>query len=145
MEPVVIEFLFYEPCPVCPPSKLYLHNNQVVEAIQTEYGSKVLVKRIDFFSLEGQEKVEQYGIELGCQNTIVLNYEKVIGGYANETYVRGVVDAYLYELVHDVSVIKVMPSHSVIVVGEKINITVTLKNAGIERRALKLTFTATNP
>jgi cytochrome c biogenesis protein CcdA len=95
MEPVIVEFLyFFDPCPACP-KEIYIHNTQVVDHVESEYGDKVLVERIPFFSEEGQGKREQYHIEVWDQNAIVINCEVVITGYANETYVRDFIDYYL--------------------------------------------------
>jgi len=142
MEPVVIEFLYYEPCLTCPKLQeqyeIYVHNSQLVDDIETGHESKVSVKRIYFYSGEGLEKIEQYGIGIDDWNAIVINYERAIVGYANETYVGEIVDAYLSDSVHDVVIIKVIPSNSTVEIGDKMNITVTSKNLGIETENLNV-------
>lgn len=139
MAPVAIEFFYYEPCS-CNERKyeIYLHNNQVVESIERDYGSKVLVEKIPFYSQEGQEKIEEYGIGIRDWNAIVINYGRVILGYANETYVKEIVDAYLYGSVHDIAIIRVALSNSTVDIGERINIVVTLKNLGTETESFKV-------
>jgi len=98
IQPVIIEyFYFFELCPRCSSEARYIyeHNTQVLDRIEGEYGSKVLVKRIPFYSEEGKEKREQYHFEVWDQNVIVINGEVIIKGYANETYVRDFIDYYL--------------------------------------------------
>ena len=53
----------------------------------------------------------------------------------NETYVRKIVEAYLTDSVHDVSIVKATSSDSTVKIGEKTNITVTTKNSGIENES----------
>ena len=69
INPVLIEFLYYEPCSTCPGARkyyeVYLHNSRVVTEIQADYGDKVVVNWIPFFSDEGLEKVKQYNLSLG--------------------------------------------------------------------------------
>jgi len=143
MEPVVIEFLYYEPCPTCPSEqeqyKIYLHNSQVVQDIQGDYGSKVSVKQIYFYSEEGLEKINQYSIDLTDWNTIVLNYEAVILGYANETRVREIIDSYLTP-VHDVAILGVLPASSNVYIGDSVDINVTVKNEGTEAESFNVTL-----
>lgn len=142
MEPVVIEFFYYEPCPTCPnlqeQYQTYLHNSQVIENIQRDYGSKVLVERLYFYSTEEHEKIKQYGLGSKDWNAIVINYERVFSGHVNETNVREIVDAYLTDSVHNVSIVNVTPSDSTVEVGEKINVTVTAKNLGIENESFNV-------
>jgi cytochrome c biogenesis protein CcdA len=110
----------------------------VVADIQNEYGPKVSVNEMYFYSEEGLPKIEQYGIGIEGWNAIVINYERVLLGYINETYVKEIVEAYLTDSVHDVSVIKVMPYNSTVEVGEKVNIIVTTKNLGIENASFSV-------
>jgi len=81
IDPVLIEFLYYEPCSTCPGAgkyyEVYLHNSRVVIEIQEDYGDKVVVNWIPFFSDEGLEKVKQYNLSLGDWNSIVVNQEIV--------------------------------------------------------------------
>jgi len=139
MEPVVIEFFYYRPCP-CEAEQyaLYEHNGHVVNNIQIMYGSGVLVERIYFYSEEGEMKTGEYGIGIEDWNAIVINYERVFLGYVNETYVGEIVGAYLTDSVHDVSIIRVTPSSSTVGIGERINITVAAKNLGIENESFNV-------
>jgi len=139
MEPVVVEFLYYEPCDCDPDDyEIYEHNNQVVDSIESVYGSKVLVNRIYFFSMEGQNKTLKYRV-VQYWNTIVINYERVFTGSVNETHLREIIDAYLTDSVHDVAITKVIISDMWVEVGEKVNITVTAKNFGIENESFSVT------
>jgi len=142
MEPVVIEFLYAEPCPTCPNLQekyaIYLHNSQLVDNIETNYGPKVLVNRIYFYSEEALNKIIQYGIGIDDINTIVINYERPFIVYINETYIQEIIDAYLYDSVHDLAIINVILSNSAIEIGQKINITITSKNLGIETENLNI-------
>lgn len=147
IEPVVIEFLYYEPCSTCPYYveyyNIYLNNSQVVNDIQTDYGSKVSVERIYFFSSEGQEKLDQYGISPeefeDYWNAIIINYEEIVNGYANETYVREIIDAYLMP-VHDVAISSVVPASSNVSLGDPLEINVTVKNEGEEVESFIVTL-----
>lgn len=143
IDPIVIELLYYEPCSTCPKLQeqyeIYVHNSQLIDDIENDYGSKVSVKRIEFFSEEGLEKAEHYGIGIKDYNTIVINCEKVIpAGYVNETYVREIVDSYLHGTVHDIAILKVTLSRTVVEIGGKVNITVTVKNVGIETESFNV-------
>lgn len=139
IEPVTIEFLYHQPC-ACIQEEYnkYKNNKQIVDNIENDYGTKVTVERIHFYSAEGIEKREQYGIEIGDWNTIVINYERVFTGYLNETYVREILNAYLNNSVHDIAITKLKPSNSTVEVGQKINITVTSKNFGIETESFNV-------
>lgn len=138
-EPVLVEFLFYEPCATCPKMQqqheIYLNNSRLIDSIESDYKSNVSVKRIYFYSKEGLEKIQKYGIGLEDWNAIIINGERVILGSANETYVRKVVESYLYGSVYDVAIVKVTSSRAIVKIGEKINITVTVKNVGIENES----------
>lgn len=142
IEPVPIELLYCELCDVCPSYEeeyeVYLHNNQVVDAIESDYGSRVLVERIYFYSAEGLKKMERYDIGFEDWNTIVINYERVFSGYVNQAFVREIVDTYLTDSVHDVAIIKVALSYSTVMIGEEVNITATIKNFGIENESFNV-------
>ncbi|NIQ04917.1 MAG: hypothetical protein GWO20_04025, partial [Candidatus Korarchaeota archaeon] len=99
----------------------YEHNSQVVGDIQDVYGSKVQLEKIFIYSSTGIEKVRDYGIgsedcvDLQCVgeedwNAIVVNFERVLSGYVNETYAKEIIDAYLTDSAHDISVSKVRVS-----------------------------------
>jgi cytochrome c biogenesis protein CcdA/rhodanese-related sulfurtransferase len=135
-ESVYVEFLYYEPCPTCPVSQrqydIYVHNSEVVETLEEDYGSQIMVHRIFFYSDEGLELVDRYGIGLENWNTLVINREKLVFGEFNETFVRAVLDAYLTQSAHDLAIQKVTLSTMRIGVGDVVNITVTIANLGIE-------------
>lgn len=132
-EPVIVEFLYYE-CEPCDPEKYenYEHNDQVITNLLEDYGSKVLVERIPFFSTEGREKIDQYGLELDDWNAIVVNCEREFTGPVNETRVRELIDAYLTDSIHDIAVVEVTPFNSTIEVNQTVNISVTIENRGVE-------------
>ena len=132
-EPVIVEFLYYG-CAPCDPEKYenYEHNNQVITNLLEDYGSKVLVERIPFFSPEGREKIDQYGLELDDWNAIVVSYERTFTGSVNETRVRELIDAYLTDSIHDIAVVDVTPFNSTIEVDQSVNISVTIENRGVE-------------
>lgn len=147
LEPVVIEFLWYEPCSACPGQQkyyeIYLHNRRIVNDIQRDYESIVSVERIEFFSEEGRKKLDQYGINLteymDYWNAIVINYEVIVNGYANETRVREIIDSYLTPI-HDVAILSVVPASSSVSVGEVLDINVTVKNEGEEGESFNVTL-----
>jgi cytochrome c biogenesis protein CcdA len=149
IEPVVIEFLYYIPtCPGCDPiyHEVYDYNRQVLINIQYDYGSKVLIKYIEFFSLEGQEKVEQYHLGPDDWNSIVVNYAIVLstsGGkqYVNETYLRELIDFYLGEspqVEHNIAILSLMPSQTSASRGEKVNLIVTVANSGMNTESFNV-------
>ena len=139
IEPVAIEFFYYDPsthplwCSTCPSWQLiyatFLHNNETVNRIQNDYGDRISVEWINFNSSYGQEKIEQYNIVQW--NSMTINYEVIIEGIFNKTYIREIIDAYLPPpLLHDVAVLSVVPSSSSVRVGETLDINVTVKNEG---------------
>lgn len=140
---VDIEFLYFKPpyCPTCPgdqsPYQVYLHNSRIVQRIKQDYGEKVNVQWIYFFSDEGLEKVKEYNISYYYLNSIVVNHETVfLGGdqFINETYLRKVIDFYLgitSQAVHDVAVLSVFPSANEFLIGQIVDVTVLVKNKGI--------------
>lgn len=103
LEPVYIEFLYYDRfCQGCLETlrdyQAYLHNREVVMNIQRDYGERVIVKQIFFFSEEGLEKMRQYNLSLVDWNSIVVNGEIVLPGgkrFVNETLLREIIDLYL--------------------------------------------------
>jgi len=148
VNPVVIEFLYYKPCSVCPSQEVYyqayLHNKHVVTNILWDYGNKVLVEWIPFFSTEGLEKVEQYNLTFTDWNSIVVNYEVVLKGgeqFINETRLRELVDFYLGESppIHDVAIISLLPASSSVLRGEVLDINVTAKNEGNQVESFNIT------
>jgi len=147
IDPVLIEFLYYEPCSTCPGARkyyeVYLHNSRVVTEIQADYGDKVVVNWIPFFSDEGLEKVKQYNLSLGDWNSIVVNQETVLLGgdkLVNETYLRQIIDFYLEQYVHDVAVLSVDVSSYNVVIGDIVKVSVTVKNEGDFSETFNLTI-----
>ncbi len=142
MDTVVIEFFYYEPfCPSCEQEQydIYVHNDQLVRDIQGDYGSRVSVNRVPFYSEEGALARLKYGFRIEDSNRIVINYETVIpAGHANGTYLRKILDGYLYESVHDIAIVKVAPSNSTVEIGETISINVTVRNAGTETESFNV-------
>jgi cytochrome c biogenesis protein CcdA len=138
IERVPIEFLRYEVCNTCPDFEeyyqAYVHNEQVITSIQIDYGSKVSVRWIDFYSDEGRAKRELYNLSSVDWNTIVVNYEIVLKGgdrSIDESNLRGIIDFYLQPpSIHDVAVLSVTPTSNSITRGEILDINVTVKNEG---------------
>ena len=153
IDPVLIEFLYYEPCSTCPGAgkyyEVYLHNSRVVIEIQEDYGDKVVVSWIPFFSDEGLEKVKQYNLSLGDWNSIVVNQETVLLGgdkFVNETYLRQIIDFYLEQYVstvpavHDIAVLSVDISSYNVVIGDTVKVSVTVRNEGNFSETFNLTI-----
>jgi len=149
IEPVVIEFLYYKStCPGCDPTyyEVYGYNRQLLINIQYEYESRVQITPIDFYSSEGQEKVEQYHLGPNDWNSMVVNYAVVLstsGGkqYVNETYLRELIYFYLGEspqAEHNVAVLSLMPSQTSASPGEKVNLTVTVANSGMNTESFNV-------
>lgn len=91
---VLIEFFYWDPCPVCPKwatvHEEFLRKNETMNNIQSEYGSKVLVRWIDYESKEGQEKAASYGITF--PNSLMINGEVRVQGEFNETSLREIIE-----------------------------------------------------
>jgi cytochrome c biogenesis protein CcdA len=144
IDPVPIEFLWYEPCAVCPGGEkdyqIYLHNRAVIIDIQRDYSNEVMVEWIQFYSQEGREKGEQYNLSLWDWNTIVVNYEAIFSGYVNETEIRELIDVYLHPPpVHDIAVLSVVASDTSVQIGETLHINVTIKNEGNQNESFNVT------
>ena len=106
-EQVIIEFLYLDPslspygCPPCSglrPSPMrahpdFLNKSETLNRIQNDYGSQVLVERIEYYSPEGLEKASLYNVIR--PNSIVINGELVIAEDFDEAYIREVIDAAL--------------------------------------------------
>lgn len=103
LQQVYIEFLYYDRfCQYCPESAedyiRYRHNLEILTNIQRDYGEKIVVKYIFFFSEEGLEKVKQYNLSLKDWNIIVVNGKIILGRdekYVNETLLREIIDSQL--------------------------------------------------
>ncbi|MEM1565631.1 MAG: cytochrome c biogenesis protein CcdA [Candidatus Bathyarchaeia archaeon] len=100
---VRIEFLYYDKfCSYCPGLVedyiAYIHNSEVLEKIKSDYGEKVAVEYIFFFSDEGLKRVKQYGLGLNDWNTVIVNGKIIFGGgrrCVNETMLREIIDSQL--------------------------------------------------
>ncbi len=100
---VMIEFFYWDPrtdelyCPTCPSwmklSEEFLTKNEMMNNIQSEYGSKVLVEWIEYKSEAGQEKAASYGIT--SPNSVMINGEVKIEGEFNETSLRMIIEGKL--------------------------------------------------
>ncbi|UCG44714.1 MAG: hypothetical protein JSV58_04735 [Candidatus Bathyarchaeota archaeon] len=142
---LVVEFLYYEPCPTCPNQQedylIFLNNSQLLDVIEDDYSTQVTVNRVYFYSEEGLGKAEQYGLGIKDYNAIIVDYEKVIPArLVNETYLIETIDAYLLGAVHDVAIFKATLAQSTIKVGEIMNITVTVKNIGLEAESFNVSI-----
>jgi len=146
IEPVVIEFFYRSPCMTCPTAqedyKIYVQNNQTVNNIERDYGSKVLVKRIWFYLSEATEKRALYGIGVTDWNSIVVNYRDVIKGYANETYIRELVDYYIAEppSPYNITILSIEPPSRSVNIGDILDINVTVKNEGNQPVSFNMTL-----
>jgi cytochrome c biogenesis protein CcdA len=100
---VDVEFLYFKPpyCPTCPEAsqyEVYLNNSKLMQRIRQDYGEKVNVQWIYFFSKEGTVKRNEYNLSFLDINSIIINHEIVFRGGSqsiNETQVREVIDFYL--------------------------------------------------
>ncbi|UCH31300.1 MAG: hypothetical protein JSV05_07335 [Candidatus Bathyarchaeota archaeon] len=144
IDSVPIEFLWFEPCAVCPgfeeDYQIFLHNRQVIFDLESDYGSEITVEWIEFYSPEGLEKQEQYNLNVTDWNTIVVNYEAVFRGFANETEMRVLIDEYLRPApIHDIAILHVVASNTSIQIGEPLHINVTIKNEGNQIESCNVT------
>lgn len=105
LQKVHIDFLYYDRfCQYCPESVedyiVYVHNREVLVRIAEDYGEKVVVNHIFFFSEEGLKKVKQYGLSLRDWNAIVVNGKVISRGRerVDEALLREVVDSCLTKL-----------------------------------------------
>jgi cytochrome c biogenesis protein CcdA len=83
---------------VCPDWKAlyeeFLSKNETINNIQGDYGNKVLVGWIEYYSEEGQTKTASYNIT--SRNSLMINGEVKIEGEFNTTLLREIFDAYIY-------------------------------------------------
>jgi cytochrome c biogenesis protein CcdA len=143
--PVLVELLYYDVCSDCPGLEAYyqayMHNVRVVDNIQQDYGSNVMIERIDWQSKEGQEKRTSYNLSVIDWNTIVVNQEVILKGgnqSVNETYLREIIDSYL-ALEHDVAILDVTPASRSISKGEILNLNITAINKGKQPESFNIT------
>ncbi len=101
-EPVIIEFLYFDPGPCDPPcsARTEVHEdfsskNETLSEIENDYGNQVLVERIEYFSPKGEEMAKLNNISV--YNSILVNGEIVVsfGEEIDETYLREVIDVAL--------------------------------------------------
>lgn len=106
-EQVSVEFLYWDPrkdpgyCDVCPiwqeEFERFWENNQTVNRVQVNYSGRVLFRRIEFDSPEGQNESARYNII--APNSLIIkgggSKNTTIIGDFNETSVRQIIDAYL--------------------------------------------------
>lgn len=124
--------------------EIYLHNSDVVDKIEADYGSEVLVNRLFFYSSEVLDRLYgEYGMMPGEDeeywNLIVIHREVVIKGYADEAGVREVLDAYLAP-VRDISILNVINNQTSIYAGDPVSIDVVVKNEGSELESFNVTL-----
>jgi cytochrome c biogenesis protein CcdA len=133
-EPVVVEFFFYEPCNTCPTAQeqyeTYQHNTELVDKIEQDYGSKVQVTRTWFYT--SIETREQYNLTIPeGWNAIVVNREFVITGFADEAFVRDLIEfSWNSTMAHNVTISDAFPSSRNVEAGAIVDINVTVKNEG---------------
>jgi cytochrome c biogenesis protein CcdA len=134
VEPVLVEFFYYEPCTTCPSSqeqlRIYQHNTDLVSAIERDYGAGVLVNRTGFYSSPVPQDEYNLTIPSGW-NAIVIDREFVITGYADENSTRSLIDFLLKSsLTHNVAILEAIPSSRNVNVGDVLDVNVTVKNEG---------------
>ena len=133
-EPIVIEFFFYEPCNTCSSAqeqyKIYQHNTELIDSIEKDYGIRVQVNRTGFY--EPPVPMKEYNLTTpGGWNAIVVNREFVITGYADEAFIRDLIDFSLESFIaHNVTIFDAIPSSRNVEVGDVVDIKVTVKNEG---------------
>jgi cytochrome c biogenesis protein CcdA len=147
VQPVVVEFLFYEACNTCPEFQVYydvyVHNQQVMASIGQSYGNRIYSDWIDYHSTRGVQKTHQYNMTVGSEywNSIIVNYEVILRGgdqFVDETYLRQIIDYYLTPR-HDIAVISIIPASNSVRRGEFLDINVTTKNEGTETESFNVT------
>jgi len=134
VEPVLVEFFYYEPCATCPDTQeqlnIYHHNTELVNAIEHDYGAGVLVNRTWFYSSPVPQDDYNLTIPSGW-NAIVIDREFVITGYADENSTRSLIDFLLNSsLTHDVAILDAIPSSRSVNVGDVLDVNVTVRNEG---------------
>ena len=135
---VPLEFFVWIPCSACPEQQeayeIWENNMQVIDEIEGDYGQKVAVDKIPFGSEEGLQKLmDQYGVDPAeiedYWNAVVVNYETMFKGYLNSTYLREIIDFYL-QPVQDIAVVSIKSSFNSVLVGDEVQINVTVRNQG---------------
>lgn len=102
--PVYVEFLYTDPsqfdnvCYICPGWKdalsKYAAARELINKIETDYGDRVQVERVDKTSEEGRLRSEEY--ELTLAQAVVLNHKiKLEGDQLTEENVKKYIDSYL--------------------------------------------------
>ncbi|UCD96874.1 MAG: hypothetical protein JSV35_02135 [Candidatus Bathyarchaeota archaeon] len=148
LKPVVVEFFIWIPCSACPDQQeayeIWENNMQVINEIKSDYGQNVTVDSIPFGSEEGLQKlIDQYGIDPAeiedYWNAIVVNYETMLKGYLNSTYLREIID-FCLQPVQDIAVLSIRSSSYSVLVGDEVQINVTVGNQGELNESFTLTL-----
>lgn len=95
--PVFIEFFYLVPtCDTCDPSATakYIAAQNLVDKIQTDYGSEVQVELVDRTTAEGRERYVAYGLT-EAQAVVVNRKIKLEGDQLTEENLKKYIDAYL--------------------------------------------------
>ena len=133
-EPVVVEFFFHEPCNTCPTAQeqytIYQHNTELIDNIEKDYGMMVQVSRTWFYS--SIRPLEEYNLTIPeGWNAIVVNREYVITGFADEAFVRDLIEfSWNSTMAHNVTIFDALPSSRNVEAGNVVDISVTVKNEG---------------
>ena len=133
-EPVVVEFFFHEPCNTCPTAqeqyRTYQHNTELIDNIEKDYGPMVQVNRTWFYN--SVRALEEYNLTIPeGWNAIVVNREYVITGFADEAFVRDLIEfSWNSTMAHNVTIFDALPSSRNVEAGDVVDISVTVKNEG---------------
>jgi len=133
-EPVAVEFFFHEPCNTCPTAqeqyRTYQHNTELVDNIEKDYGPMVQVNRTWFYN--SIRALEEYNLTIPeGWNAIVVNREYVITGFADEAFVRDLIEfSWNSTMAHNVTIFDALPSSRNVEAGDVVDISVTVKNEG---------------
>ena len=133
-EPVVVEFFFHEPCNTCPTAqeqyRTYQHNTELIDNIEKDYGPMVQVNRTWFYN--SIRALEEYNLTIPeGWNAIVVNREYVITGFADEAFVRDLIEfSWNSTMAHNVTIFDALPSSRNVEAGDVVDISVTVKNEG---------------
>jgi cytochrome c-type biogenesis protein len=133
-KPVIIEFFFYEPCNTCSSAqeqyRIYQDNTELIDSIKKDYGIRVQVNRTGFYdsTVPGTE----YNLTTpGGWNAIVVNREFIMTGYADEAFIKDLIEFSLESFItRNVTIFDAVPSSRNVEVGDVVDINVTVKNEG---------------
>lgn len=143
---ILIEFLYFEPCSVCPEWEIYYqvyeHNSMVICNIERDYGSTVQVQRIQWASQDGVENRRVYNLGPYDWNTIIVNRAVVLKGgkqFVDEVQLRQIIDYYLTQK-HGVVICNVELNSRSVLKGEILNVNVTIKSEANHYQLFKITI-----